>query len=319
MAERPAILRGFRAADALAPAPRAAPRSDSRVAPGAGGPRRRGVGGRCASRPPAVRPADGAVRVPAPRRAPATCAAAGADVRPARRAIPRSPRALVGWRDADADRRSPTRTRSRPVASYASPGARRVRVQRPVGRVAGGHGAARRRSRATPRRRAARRGRPRAPASSSAAPSLAGQIARLPPRGPHRRPDPAARPRHRRASGMLRSRAPRASCSTRRSTAASLLYVRSTVHAPGAAARPARPAARRPADRRLYGTTPTARRDAGHEPAAAATARAIRAAGRPPRLAPRPPAGVSTTTLSARCAIRIAPVMPPLYCALVRT
>jgi hypothetical protein len=47
-------------------------------------------------------------------------------------------------------------------------------------------------------------------------------------------------------------------------------------------------------DRRLYGTTPTGRRDAGHEKGHGRH-RAGYPGGNPPALAPRPPAGVSTT------------------------
>ena len=72
-----------------------------------------------------------------------------------------------------------------------------------------------------------------------------------------------------------------------------LLYVRSTstrqelrLGAPGR-----RPATR---DRRLYGTTPTGRRDAGHE-RGHGRHRSGYPGRKPPRLAPRPPAGVSTT------------------------
>jgi hypothetical protein len=72
-----------------------------------------------------------------------------------------------------------------------------------------------------------------------------------------------------------------------------LLYVRSTstrqelrLGAPGR-----RPATR---DRRLYSTTPTGRRDAGHEKGHGRH-RAGYPGRRPPKLPPRPPAGVSTT------------------------
>ena len=72
-----------------------------------------------------------------------------------------------------------------------------------------------------------------------------------------------------------------------------LLYVRSTYTRQELRLGP--PGRRAPTrDRRLYSTTPTGRRDAGHEPGHGRH-RAGYPRGRPPRLAPRPPAGVSTT------------------------
>jgi hypothetical protein len=73
----------------------------------------------------------------------------------------------------------------------------------------------------------------------------------------------------------------------------SLLYVRSTsTRQELRLGPPVRRATTR--DRRLYSTTPTGRRDAGHEKGHGRH-HAGYPGGRPPRLAPRPPAGVSTT------------------------
>jgi hypothetical protein len=73
----------------------------------------------------------------------------------------------------------------------------------------------------------------------------------------------------------------------------SLLYVRSTsTRQELRLGPPVRRAITR--DRRLYSTTPTGRRDAGHEKGHGRH-HAGYPGGRPPRLAPRPPAGVSTT------------------------
>ena len=72
-----------------------------------------------------------------------------------------------------------------------------------------------------------------------------------------------------------------------------LLYVRSTyTRQELRLGPPVRRATTR--DRRLYGTTPTGRRDAGHEKGHGRH-RAGYKGGKPPKLAPRPPAGVSTT------------------------
>jgi hypothetical protein len=72
-----------------------------------------------------------------------------------------------------------------------------------------------------------------------------------------------------------------------------LLYVRSTYTRQELRLGPS---ARRPTtrDRRLYSTTPTGRRDAGHEPGKHRHRQGY-PGGKPPPLAPRPPAGVSTT------------------------
>ena len=71
-----------------------------------------------------------------------------------------------------------------------------------------------------------------------------------------------------------------------------LLYVRSTyTRQELRLGPPVRRATTR--DRRLYGTTPTGRRDAGHEQGHGRH-RAGYPDGKPPRLAPRPPAGIST-------------------------
>ena len=73
----------------------------------------------------------------------------------------------------------------------------------------------------------------------------------------------------------------------------SLLYVRSTyTRQELRLGPPIRRAITR--DRRLFSTTPTGRRDAGHEPGHHRH-RAGYPGGKPPPLAPRPPAGVSTT------------------------
>ena len=75
-----------------------------------------------------------------------------------------------------------------------------------------------------------------------------------------------------------------------------LLYVRSTATRQELRLGP--PTRRAPSrDRRLYGTTPTGRRDAGHGPGRGRH-RVGYPGRRPPRLAPRPPAGVSTTLWS---------------------
>jgi hypothetical protein len=76
----------------------------------------------------------------------------------------------------------------------------------------------------------------------------------------------------------------------------SLLYVRSTFERQELRLGPAR---RRTTtrDRRLYRTTPTGRRDAGAEPGHGRH-RAGYPGGRPPRLAPRPRAGVADTLSS---------------------
>jgi hypothetical protein len=72
-----------------------------------------------------------------------------------------------------------------------------------------------------------------------------------------------------------------------------LLYVRSTSTRQELRLGP--PGRRAPTrDRRLYSTTPTARRDAGHEPGRGRH-RVGYPGKKPPRLAPRPPAGVSNT------------------------
>ena len=75
-----------------------------------------------------------------------------------------------------------------------------------------------------------------------------------------------------------------------------LLYVRSTYTRQELRLGP--PGRRAPArDRRLYSTTPTGRRDSGHEEGHGRH-RAGYPGGRPPRLAPRPPAGISYTLWS---------------------
>ena len=72
-----------------------------------------------------------------------------------------------------------------------------------------------------------------------------------------------------------------------------LLYVRSTSTRQELRLGP--PGRRAPArDRRLYSTTPTGRRDSGHEHGHGRH-RAGYPGGRPPRLAPRAPAGISYT------------------------
>jgi hypothetical protein len=72
-----------------------------------------------------------------------------------------------------------------------------------------------------------------------------------------------------------------------------LLYVRSTYTRQELRLGP--PARRAPTrDRRLYSTTPTGRRDSGHEPGRGRH-RVGYPGNRPPPLAPRPPAGISYT------------------------
>ena len=230
MAERPAILRGLRAADAVALA--ALRRRDRRRAR-AGGGAERGRRGACRARScrghhrrrrgvrpgrrraPVRLPAPGRHRLPAPRRRHVRAP------RPRSRAR-RRPRRLARR---GADRARATRTRSRPSPTYDVARRRRLRVQRPVGRVAGGHRAARRPAaqRSRPRRASSR---PRARSEQLGRPALAGQSLVFHRAGRVRLPDPAARPRH----GPERGCAPSAArcCSTRPSTARELLYVRST-------------------------------------------------------------------------------------------
>ena len=89
-----------------------------------------------------------------------------------------------------------------------------------------------------------------------------------------------------------------------------LLYVRSTSTRQELRLGP--PARRAPSrDRRLYGTTPTGRRDAGHGPGRPATAWATRAASRPGSRRGRLP-GVSTTlwTHGARAGDRVRDAAP---------
>ena len=240
---------------------RALRRRDRRGAGAGGAPRRgrgRTIAAAAASGPAAGR---GPVRLPAPRRPGYLRRAGGTFVLPGR--DPALAAGLVGWRDARAGSCSPTRTRSRPVGDLRVARRRRLRVQRPVGRVARRHDAARRPAaqRSAPRRASSR---PRARASSSAAR-----------RSPARRSSSTARaaPAPRSACSTSRSgrerraalRAPRAAAQPllRRPRAALRAL---HLHAPGAAARPARP----PRDRRATAASTAPRRprrrDAGHEP-----------------------------------------------------
>ena len=281
MAERPGILRGLRAADAVALAA-------------------------CAVAMTTVAPASAATVVVTPASAPSAeggllafqrpgPGGTGYLVRPdATVGLPgRDPAlgaGLVGWRTPGVPDRA--RATGHADAGRELRGARRraVRVQRPVGGVARRPDPARR-SAARRLGAAARRSPARAAASSSGA----------------RRS--SARP----SCSTARARpAPRSACSTsplnresvvrteRRALLSNptfdggrLLYVRSTytrqelrlgLLAPRKTTR----------DRILYRATPTARRDAGHEPGKHRHQAGYKG-GKPPPLAPRPPAGVVDT------------------------
>ena len=283
MAERPAILRGLRAADAVAlalcaavigvaPAQAAEPRASAAPPPS----------------PPPRRPARPPTRACSPssaRAAPATCAAAGTFALPGR--DPALAAGLVGWRDAARIVLADPNTLA-PVATYESPGggAFAFSDQWVVWRVGTAQLVAQPRNlSAAPRVVATAR------AARAARPPVARRPgARLPPR---RRapaaPDPAARPRQRRGAACCAPSDGRC-CSTPPSTAASCSTCARPTRARSSGS--ARPAAARPTrDRRLYSTTPTGRRDAGHEKGHGRH-RAGYPGGRPPRLAPRPPAGV---------------------------
>ena len=219
MAERPAILRGLRAADAVAlaacavgdrPARRRRAQRGSRRSPPPRPPARPPTAGLLAFQRP------GGTGLPAPP---------GRDRRPAR------PRPRARRRPRRLARRASRIVLARPEHARARgelrrAGRRRLRVQRPVGGVARRHQTPARRAAAQRLGAAARRRAARAPASSSAAPRSRAD-ARLPPRRPLRLADPPARPRAPAASGVLRSER-RALLLNPSFDGRALLYVRST-------------------------------------------------------------------------------------------
>ena len=282
MAERPAILRGLRAADAVALALCAAVIG---VAPAQAAEPRASAAAATIAAAAASGPAADAGLFAFQRPGGTGYLRRGGDVR-APRPRPRARRRARRLARRGADRaRRPDHARARRRLRLAR--RRRLRVQRPVGRVAA---SARRSSSPSRATSAPRRAwwRPRAPASSSAAPSLAGQSLVFHRAGRSGVADPAARPRHgqeRRAA----LRAPRAAAQPvlRRPRAALRAL---DLHAPGAAARPARP----PRDRRATAASTARPRPAAAtratSRATAATAPATRAASRRGSPPARPPA-----------------------------
>ena len=242
MAERPAILRGLRVADAVALAACA-------VAMTSVAPARARRHARRARRPPRPRPrralfafqrpggtgylrrADGTVRPARPR--------PGARRRPGRLA-----------RRAEPDRASPPPTRSRPSPATTRPApAPFAFSDRWVVWLVGGN-AARRRSRATPSAAPREVARARGPSSSAARRSPA-QTRRLPPRRHAPAPRSACSTSPPAASTLLRSEH-RALLSNPTFDGRRVLYVRSTYTRAGAAARPPAARARRPATSALH-------------------------------------------------------------------
>jgi hypothetical protein len=287
MAERPAILRGLRAADAVALALCAAVIG---VAPAQAAPRASAAAttvAAAAASGPAADAALFAFQRPGGtgylRRAGATFVLPGRD--------PALAAGLVGWRDATRIVLADPNTLA-PVATYESPGggAFAFSDQWVVWLVGTSQLVAQ------PRNLAAA---PRVVASAGASdqlgrPALAGQSLVF-----HR----AARTGSQIRLLDLGTGGERLLRSERRALLLNpsfdgreLLYVRSTYTRQELRLGP--PGRRAPTrDRRLYGTTPTGRRDAGHEEGHGRH-RAGYPGGRPPRLAPRPPAGISYTLWS---------------------
>ncbi len=288
MAERPAILRGLRAADAVALALCAAVIGAAPAQAAPGGPSARAAQTATIAAAEASGPAaDGglfAFQRPGGtgylRRAGGTYALPGRD--------PALAAGLVGWRDANRITLADPATLA-PVSAYDSPGGRAFAFsdQWVVWLVGTTRLVAQPRNvSAPPRVVASARG-----AEQLGRPALAGQALvfhRAGPAGSQIRLLDLGTGRER----VLRSER-RALLINPSYDGRELLYVRSTATRQelrlGA---PRRRATTR--DRRLYGTTPTGRRDSGHEPGRGRH-RAGYPGGDPPRLAPRPPAGVSTT------------------------
>ena len=281
MAERPAILRGLRVADAVALAACA-------VAIDHGGARERRRRSRHSSASgPSAEGALVAFQRPGPTGVGYLTRPGGTVGLPGR--DPALGAGLVGWRDAQSQIVLARTDTLEPVASYAAPGAGPFafsdqwvvwlvsQTQLVVQPRDSSRAAAHRRERA--HRRAAR-------------PPVDRRLDRaLPPRRQGRLLDPPVRPRDR----------PREPAALRAPRAAEQPVVRRPPHAlrpldlhpPGA---PPRPLVRRATtrDQALYRTTPTARRDASHEPGHHRHSAGYKG-GKPPPLAPRPPAGVVDT------------------------
>jgi len=302
MAERPAILRGLRAADAVALAACAAvigaAPAQAASAPAAGA---AASGSTAAASGPAARATQAATIAAAEASAPAADGGLFAFQRPGgsgylRRgetfALPgRDPAlavGLVGWRDASRITLADPATLA-PVGAYDSPGggAFAFSDQWVVWLVGSTHLVAQPRDASVP---------PRVVAIARSAqqlgrPALAGQALvfhRAGRSGSQIRLLDLATGQER----VLRSER-RALLLNPSFDGRELLYVRSTsTRQELRLGPPARRATTR--DRRLYGTTPTGRRDAGHEPGHARH-RVGYPGRRPPPLAPRPPAGGSTT------------------------
>ena len=281
MAERPAILRGLRAADAVALAACAV--AMTAVAPAAGGARSRHPTPLARAPKARTSPSSG----PDPP-APATSAArTGPSASPAA-----TPRSAPGW-SAGARRRARScsrgRTRSRPSPPTAPPGRARSRSA-----TSGSCGSSGRpsssSSRATPAS-APRAVATAAPGEQLGRPSIVGSALvfhRASRAGSSIRLFDLAVNRE----SMVRSER-RALLSNPSFDGRRIVYVRSTSTLQELRLGPlVRRSVSR--DQALYRTTPTARRDATHEKGRHRHSAGYKG-GKPPRLAPRPPAGVVDT------------------------
>ena len=301
MAERPAILRGLRAADAVALALCAAvigvaPAQAERTTPA---PRVAGRGRPPPSRAPR-RPARRPTRTCSPSSAPAasaTCAAAGHVRAPRPRSRARRRARRLARRGADRARRR--RARSRPSRTYESPGGGAFAFSDQwVVWLVGHHAARRPAAQATAR--AARRGDARA-AEQLGRPALAGQSLVF-----HRAGRSGAQIRlldlGTGAGAACCARSGARCCSTRPSTAASCSTCARPTRARSCGS--ARPAGARPRATAASTAPPRpARRDAGHEPGHAPPPRRLpgRQARRRSRPA-RPPASRHAVDHGARAA-----------------